>query len=301
MTLSEYLSSILHVGSQGMQAPTMAVVLLLILAMIFTLGFLLIEYLTERRHFKVNHRAVIARIHDADYNDVAQVIKSSNLLRNQAAALLCVARNMGLPDEELFAVAQLELEKADTHYRRRINFTDTISKIAPMLGLMGTLIPLGPGIVAMGDGDVSTLSSSLLIAFDTTVCGLVCAIVAVVISRIRRTWYGQYATMLQSLMSCVMEEAARAHEEGVELPYGYAADPEIELRRLHRERVEAAKPSVPATEPTRTRKADATPPVPEGYVASKKPAADVAEHAKDGAPTPPVSYGATKESAHETA
>lgn len=38
-----------------------------------------------------------------------------------------------------------------------------------MLGLLGTLIPLGPGIIALGQGDTQTLSTSLLTAFDTTI------------------------------------------------------------------------------------------------------------------------------------
>lgn len=57
-----------------------------------------------------------------------------------------------------------------------------IAKLGPMFGLLGTLIPLGPGIVALGQGDTVTLSESMNVAFDTTIAGVISAAVASVIS-----------------------------------------------------------------------------------------------------------------------
>jgi biopolymer transport protein ExbB/TolQ len=230
--MSEYLVDILHLGSQALLVPVMLFMALLIATMLFILGTLVVEYFTSRRHFKVNAVRTITAIRDADYHDITAVIASSSLLEPQAAALLRVARNMGLPDEELFALAGVELERCDSANQRRVAFTDTASKCAPMLGLMATLIPLGPGIVALGGGDVQALSQSLLIAFDATVMGLASAILAVIISRVRRNWYSQYATMMKSLMSCVLEEAARAREEGLQLPYGVDEDAAAKLASL---------------------------------------------------------------------
>lgn len=46
-------------------------------------------------------------------------------------------------------------------------------QLGPILGLLGTLIPLGPGLAALGSGDIVTLAEALTVAFDTTVTGLV--------------------------------------------------------------------------------------------------------------------------------
>ena len=221
------LTLVLHQGSQSLLLPVVGVLVLLVLAIVFCVGETIVEYFSERRYFKVNHLQVVADMHDADYEDIRDVITHAALLRPQIRSLCRIADNMGLPDDELFAIASIELERTDRFYERRVNITDTVAKIAPMFGLMGTLIPLGPGIVAMGQGDVSQLSSSLLIAFDTTVAGLITAAVALVISRIHKTWYGQYHTVMQALMSCVLEEAAQARDAGLQLPYG-SAGPELE-------------------------------------------------------------------------
>ena len=73
--------------------------------------------------------------------------------------------------------------------RRRIERADFITRIAPMLGLMGTLIPLGPGLAALGQGELSILTTAMTVAFDTTVIGLLAGIVGFVLGRMRRRWY----------------------------------------------------------------------------------------------------------------
>jgi biopolymer transport protein ExbB/TolQ len=60
-----------------------------------------------------------------------------------------------------------------------------------MLGLMGTLIPLGPALVALSQGDVVQLAHNLMIAFATTVVGLFASSVAYILTQIRKRWYWQ--------------------------------------------------------------------------------------------------------------
>ena len=73
--------------------------------------------------------------------------------------------------------------------KRRIERADFITRIAPMLGLMGTLIPLGPGLAALGYGELTVLTTAITVAFDTTVIGLLAGIVGFVLGRVRRRWY----------------------------------------------------------------------------------------------------------------
>ena len=101
------------------------------------------------------------------------------------------------------------VEEEQNVYSRRIRISDIIAKIGPILGLLGTLIPLGPGIIALGQGDTITLSSSLLTAFDTTILGLLSAGTAMVISTIRKSWYDNYMSVLETLAECILEVEKR--------------------------------------------------------------------------------------------
>lgn len=73
--------------------------------------------------------------------------------------------------------------------RSSIHRADILSRIGPMLGLMGTLIPLGPGLAALGRGEVQVLASAVTVAFDTTVLGLAVGIVGFSLGRSRRGLY----------------------------------------------------------------------------------------------------------------
>ena len=83
--------------------------------------------------------------------------------------------------------------------KKRIERADFITRLAPMLGLMGTLIPLGPGLSALGDGDVKILSTAMSVAFDTTVLGLLCGMIGFVIARLRRRWYDKALTQMEQV------------------------------------------------------------------------------------------------------
>lgn len=61
-------------------------------------------------------------------------------------------------------------------------------RVAPSLGLIGTLIPMGTGLAALGQGDMTKLSTDLVIAFTTTVTGLAIGTAAFFFYTVRRRW-----------------------------------------------------------------------------------------------------------------
>lgn len=91
-----------------------------------------------------------------------------------------------------------DLEQTRSTGRRRIERADMLARIGPMLGLVGTLIPLGPGLAALGRGEVSELARAVTVAFDTTVLGLLVGMSGFVLGRLRRRWYDQLLDQLES-------------------------------------------------------------------------------------------------------
>lgn len=66
-----------------------------------------------------------------------------------------------------------------------------IVRIGPGLGLIGTLIPMGTGLAALGQGDITKLSSDLVIAFTTTVVGMASGLVAYFFYTIKKRWIAE--------------------------------------------------------------------------------------------------------------
>lgn len=83
------------------------------------------------------------------------------------------------------------LNDMELQVSKRLERTRMMIRLGPILGLMGTLIPISPALVALARGDVETLSSNLIVAFSTTVVGLLIGGLAYIVSVVRDRRYTQ--------------------------------------------------------------------------------------------------------------
>ena len=200
------ISDILRAVAGSMEKPVVVILILLMAAAVFMLGWLIAEALGERRKLTKALPALLDQLRACpSASEMAAVIQDAGLLRRQKEALIELTKHPDFTPVMREALAAQLLEAEDAHWNRIVQLTELIARLGPIFGLLGTLIPLGPGIIALGQGDTFTLSASLLTAFDTTVAGLLAAAVATVISSLRRAWYRQYVSQLEVLSQCVLD------------------------------------------------------------------------------------------------
>lgn len=120
-------------------------------------------------------RALADPGHAADYAALAP---------GHAAADAMVALASTPSTETERALARYEL-----NVQKRLDRTRLLVRAGPALGLMGTLIPLAPGLAALGEGEVSTLAENLRDAFGATVVGLLVGTVAFALTLARTRMY----------------------------------------------------------------------------------------------------------------
>jgi biopolymer transport protein ExbB/TolQ len=87
--------------------------------------------------------------------------------------------------------------------QRRLERTRILVRAGPALGLMGTLIPLAPGLAALGHGDVATLATDLRTAFAATTIGLLVGTVAFALTLTRTRMYSEDLTALERATSYI--------------------------------------------------------------------------------------------------
>ena len=211
---SETASAVLRTAVGALETPVVVCLLLIAAYTVACVGALIAEWVTEHRHFAVFLPKLVDEL-KANPGEPADTIKRSGLLLRQKRYLVELTLHPSLT-----ATMRESLAVGIEHEERRrydglVRRTDLIARVAPMLGLLGTLIPLGPGIVALGQGDLQALSSSLLTAFDTTAMGLVVAGVALLVSSVRKRWYRDYMVAFDAMVECVLEvERERWGEDG---------------------------------------------------------------------------------------
>ena len=202
------IGNILRAVASAMHNPVIILLIISLLAAVALLGWLLAEYFTERRHMRASLPAILEEMQHTD--DLPAAIRQSGLLQRQKDALTELAAHPDFSPELREALAVRLLDAEQERYDRIVRFSELVARLAPMFGLLGTLIPLGPGIIALGQGDTFTLSASLLTAFDTTVAGLLAAAVATVVSAVRKSWYKEYVSTLEVLSQCVLDREKEA-------------------------------------------------------------------------------------------
>lgn len=197
-------SSVMRVMVAACQGPVVVILLVLAAAAILCIGWILGEYFLERRNFRVFLPRLVEDLKNSG-EDAAEVVKKSGLLLRQKQYLIELACHPDLTDAMRESLAVGLEYKERRRYEIIVKITDLIARIAPVFGLLGTLIPLGPGIMALSDGDTATLSASLIVAFDTTSTGLMISVVALIISAIRKRWYKDYMVSFDAIMECMLE------------------------------------------------------------------------------------------------
>ena len=205
MTILLSLKEMMHAISSGLLIPTIAVLLILLAFSLVELGGLMVEALTERRKMKADVPKLINALQGKSGAEIMPLIEESPLFKRQKKAIKELVDNQELPAASMQALARRLLAGEELNYLRITNRTDVITRLGPMLGLMATLIPLGPGLIALGEGDPQGLADALLTAFDATVTGLAAGGIAFTVSRIRKRWYEDYLSTLESLLESLME------------------------------------------------------------------------------------------------
>lgn len=177
----KYVSNVLFWISNGLLVPVIVGLLYFFVNSILLLGVFFNQYLTHSKQTKLLKKTLDSlRADDMEKLTVeAGELPQSNFtdfLRNIVEAPSKAYSNRLLADYEVRADAELGKYKL-------------LTKFGPILGLMGTLIPMGPALAGLATGDVASMAYNMQIAFATTVVGLFVGAIGYVLLQIKQRWF----------------------------------------------------------------------------------------------------------------
>ena len=177
----KYVSNVLFWISNGLLVPVIVGLLYFFVNSILLLGIFFNQYLTHSKQTKLLKKTLDSlRADDMEKLTVeAGKLPQSNFtdfLRNIVEAPNKAYSNRLLADYEVRADAELGKYKL-------------LTKFGPILGLMGTLIPMGPALAGLATGDVASMAYNMQIAFATTVVGLFVGAIGYVPLQIKQRWF----------------------------------------------------------------------------------------------------------------
>ena len=204
---SEILTSTLNMISQSLQIPVIIFLVIFAVFAVLAVGGLVAEYTSRKKVTPEIIEGMIYAITNANsLEEIKNIIKNAKLYESQKVVLIKILRSNELTSDSRHALAKKLIEFEENKFAKTIEKTDVVTRIGPTLGLMGTLIPMGPGLAALGAGDVNTLANAIIVAFDTTVVGIGAGAVAYFVSKVRRRWYEEYLSNLDALADALLDK-----------------------------------------------------------------------------------------------
>jgi biopolymer transport protein ExbB/TolQ len=178
--------------ASSLRVPVLILALLALLICALEVGRFAIELWTRARAGRSALRNLARRV--IANPEQAAALSSSAPSSFARDALLEIAR-------AILAGKHAGIEQALADYelavQRRLDHTRILVRAGPALGLMGTLIPLAPGLAALGHGEVNTLATDLRTAFAATTIGLLVGTVAFALTLTRTRMYTEDLTALE--------------------------------------------------------------------------------------------------------
>ncbi len=172
-----------HIAT-ALRVPVLIAAVVVLLLCALELGRFAVEWWRRlrNRHFDLGElvaRAIAEPSHASHY---ARYARSPITAR----AVIAIA---GSPPAERAPATEHALVDYELAVERRLDRTRLLVRAGPAIGLMGTLIPLIPGLAALAGGDVTTLANDLRDAFGATVVGLLVGTVAFALTLARTRMY----------------------------------------------------------------------------------------------------------------
>ena len=101
--------------------------------------------------------------------------------------------------QRLFADFEIKADKD-------LAVSKTLGKMVPMLGLMGTLIPMGPALVGLSTGDIASMAYNMQVAFATTVVGIVIGAIGFITLQVKQRWVADDMNILEYVVESLNEK-----------------------------------------------------------------------------------------------
>lgn len=185
-----YISDILFWISNGLLVPVVVLLILLFVRSLVLIGNFFGQYMQIRKTDKV-------------FTDRIALLTSENVgelrasLPEKSRSPLIMSLISLLENRDDRARRQLLLSDYEVAADKDLAVSKTLSKMGPMLGLMGTLIPMGPALVGLSTGDISSMAYNMQVAFATTVVGLFSAAIGFITQQVKQRWYLQDLNRLE--------------------------------------------------------------------------------------------------------
>lgn len=186
------ISNILYWISTGLLVPVIVLLIFFFIRALILIGAFFGQYMQVKKS-NIPMQDRITKLTSESYTEFSQSLpeKPHSLLTSYAKQIVEAQGNE--------AKTELLLSEYEIDASKEIATSKMLTKMGPILGLMGTLIPMGPALVGLATGDIASMAYNMQVAFATTVVGLVVSAIGFVTQQAKERWSIRDITVLEYL------------------------------------------------------------------------------------------------------
>ncbi|MGM9815447.1 MAG: MotA/TolQ/ExbB proton channel family protein [Lepagella sp.] len=194
------ISNILYWISTGLLVPVIVLLIFFFLRALVMIGGFFNQYLQERK-VSAEMRSIVDNLTPDSLDMLTaenRVIDRSQV--GEYARAIVMAKDSKAKVELLLSDYEVAVEK-------NISTSKVLTKMGPILGLMGTLIPMGPALVGLASGDIASMAYNMQVAFATTVVGLTVSAIGFLTQQTKERWAAKNISMLNYIADMISDES----------------------------------------------------------------------------------------------
>ena len=86
---------------------------------------------------------------------------------------------------------QATLNEVEVYALKKLETVRIVTRLTPMLGLIATLIPMGPALVALGENNTYSMAEHLGVAFTAVTISLAAASLTFWVASVKKRWFAE--------------------------------------------------------------------------------------------------------------
>ena len=198
----ETISQVLFWVANSLLIPDIILLLLLFIRSLLLIGGVYNQYMTKRKNDKQLNNLIKGLTPETiDGLKVALPVKDNSLYIRYLRDLLTT------PPSE--AYSDYLITNFENDAEKDVILSKLLSKMGPILGLIGTLIAMSPALVGLSTGDIAGMAYNMQVVFATTVVGLVVSAVGLVTLQFKQRWYAKDVNNLDYVSRKLMEKISK--------------------------------------------------------------------------------------------
>ncbi len=180
----EIITKALYWISTGLMIPVVILLLIFFVRSLLLIGTFYATYV-QKLKFNKQFKTIMDDLSAENINEqMTDEVLSSKLMFTQYLKRLTDQNKNALYREKQLSDFEIACQKD-------LSGSQNLAKLGPVLGLMGTLIPMGPALVGLASGDIASMASNMQVAFSTTVIGLLIGAIGFVVQQVKKRWYAE--------------------------------------------------------------------------------------------------------------